>query len=366
MSVAVPVAGPRAGRAGALAAAFATIYLVWGSTYLAIRLAIETLPPFLMTGGRFLIAGAALYALARGRGAAPPTRAQWRGAAVAGSLLMVGGAGLLTWSEHVVPSGTAALVMATVILWVTLLDWLLCGGPRPTRSVAAGLVAGLAGVAVLVGPDAGAGPAVGLTAVLLAAVSWAGGTLYGRGARLPPSPLLSASLQMLTGGLALLAVGTAAGEWARLDLGAVSARSALAVAYLIVFDDVLAFAAYVWLVRATSASAAATYAFVNPVIAVLLGSAVLGEPLGPRTALATALILVAVALVLPRRRVSLRGGGGLRRRRGGSGVRPSRGRRCRRGGGGRGGGASAGGGCRIRRWARGCAGRGRWGRGARR
>lgn len=286
-----------------LVAAFATVYVVWGSTYLAIAVAVESLPPFITAGARFLVAGGVLYAFCGLRGAARPDLRAWRAAAVAGGLLMLGGNGLVTWAEQSVPSGVAALVIATVTMWVTLLDWLFCGGARPTRSTLLGIGGGLAGVALLVGPALdGAGSAAGVAALVVSAVAWAAGTLYTRRAPLPASPLLSAGMQMLAGGALLMVVGTGAGEWARFEPAAVTAEALAAVAFLVVFGSLVAFSAYVWLVRTTSPTAVATYGFVNPLVAVLLGAVFLDEPVGPRVLGATALIVGAVALVLLGRR----------------------------------------------------------------
>ncbi len=308
MSLALPTApaAPVAPRTAWFVAAFAAIYLIWGSTYLGIAIALETLPPFLLAGVRFLAAGALLYGVARLRGAPAPPAAAWRAATLAGALLMLGGNGLVTWAEQTVSTGLAALLIATVSLWVVLFDWLLFRGPRPSGLVLTALALGLSGVAVLVAPGATPTSAswLGLLVLVVSAASWALGTLYARRAALPPSPLMSSALQMLAGGALLALLGSATGEWARLDLAAVSASSVLAVAYLTVFGSIVAFSAFVWLARNASAAAVATYAFVNPVVAVLLGWVVLGEALAPRTALAAALIVAAVVLVVASRRAA--------------------------------------------------------------
>jgi drug/metabolite transporter (DMT)-like permease len=275
--------------------------VVWGSTYLAIAVAIETIPPFLMAGTRFLVAGGLLLAVARWRGEASPTRREWAAGAVGGLLLMVGGNGAVTWAEKTVPSGTAALMVATCPVWITLIDWRFFRGPRPTLPVLAGLAVGLAGVAVLV--DASVPAAFwGMVALTVSPLSWAFGTLYGRTGPMPRSPLLSSAVQMLTGGVLLGLLGSAAGEWTGFDVAAVSARSLAALLVLALVGSVVTFSAYIWLVRHASPTAVSTYSFVNPVVAVLLGWAVLDEPVGPRTGVATALIVLAVALVLLGRR----------------------------------------------------------------
>lgn len=286
-------------------AAFAAIYLIWGSTYLGIRFAIETLPPLLMAATRFIIAGTALYGWLRLRGAPRPTRANWGAAAVVGGLLLLGGNGIVTWAEQRVPSGLAALLIATVPLWMVLLNWLRPGGTRPSGQVIFGLVCGLVGMALLIGPadlaGNGALDPVGALALVLAALSWSVGSLYSRRAPLAKSPLLATGMEMLMGGLLLLAAGSLTGEWARLDLGSVSLLSVLALGYLIVFGSLIAFSAYVWLLRVTTPARAATYAYVNPVVAVFLGWALAGEPLNARILLAAAIIIAAVVIITSER-----------------------------------------------------------------
>jgi len=292
-----------------LLAAFAAVYLIWGSTYLAIRFAIDTLPPFLMAGVRFLVAGTVLYLWARLRGAPRPRLLEWRSAAVIGGLLLLGGNGGVVWAERTVPSGVVALLVASEPLWIVLLDWLPPRPARPGARVLAGLGIGFAGVVLLIAPwqtSASAIDPVGSVVVVLAAASWAAGSLYSRRAPLPRSPLLTTGMQMLAGGALLTATGLGAGEAARFDPAAVSLASVASLAYLVVFGSLVAFTAYVWLVRHAPAPKVATYAYVNPVIAVVLGWALAGEPLGARTLLAAAVILGAVALLSAVRR----GGGG--------------------------------------------------------
>jgi drug/metabolite transporter (DMT)-like permease len=282
-------------------AAFAAIYLIWGSTYLAIRFAIETLPPFFMAGARFITAGALLYTWAWLRGAPRPTRLHWREAAVVGGLMLLGGNGGVTWAEQRIPSGLAALLVATVPLWVVLLDGIRPGGTRPSGRVAAGLGLGLAGVALLIGPgNLSGGQSVdlfGTTVVLFAALAWAAGSLYSRQAHLPAAPLQGVALEMLAGGAWLLLAGGVTGEGARLDLDGASLRSLLALGYLIVFGSIVAFSAYLWLLRVSTPTRASTYAFVNPVIAVFLGWALADESLTAQTLLAAAVIVAAVAII---------------------------------------------------------------------
>ena len=284
-----------------MAAAFAAVYLVWGSTYLAILFAIETLPPFLMAGARFLVSGAALYAWARARGAPRPTRANWRATAVVGAFLLVGGNGGVTWAEQRVPSGLAALLVATVPLWMVLLDWWRGGGGRPTGRTWAGIAVGFLGLGILVGPaellGGGAADPLGAGVLVLASVLWAVGSVYSGRAALPDSPLQATGMEMLAGGAMLAVLGSAAGEWGRLDPGAVSPRSLLALAYLIVFGAGVGFTAYIWLLRHVEVAKVSTYAYVNPVVAVFLGWLLAGEQVTARTLAAAAVIVVAVAFI---------------------------------------------------------------------
>jgi drug/metabolite transporter (DMT)-like permease len=293
-----------------VATAFAAVYIIWGSTYLAIRFAVETLPPLLMAGTRFVVAGAALIAWQRLRGAPWPRAVHWREAAVVGGLMLLGGNGGVCWAEQTVPSGPTALIVGTIPLWMALLDWLWLRGAPPGAGIVLGLALGIAGVALLVGPSGLAGravPPLGASVVVFASVAWAAGSLYSRRAKLPNPPFLAIGMEMLAGGALLLAAATIAGEWTRLDLARVSTRSSLALAYLIVFGSFLGFSAYIWLLRATTAARASTYAFVNPVVAVFLGWALAGEPLTPRTLVAAAVTVTGVVLII---RAQTRGSSG--------------------------------------------------------
>ena len=279
-------------------AAFAAVYLVWGSTYLGIRFAVETLPPFTMAGVRFVVAGGALWAWSRARGAAPLTRPQWTTAAVAGGLMLLGGNGGVSWAEQVIPSGVAALIVAATPMWMVLLDWARPGGVRPSGAVWLGLAVGVAGIAVLVGPERLGGEpvdAVGAAAIAFASFCWALGSIYQRGAPSSSSTLLNVGGQMLAGGAMLLVFGQLVGE--SVDVAAVSARSLWALGYLIVFGALVGYSAYVWLLDVTTPARASTYAYVNPVVAVVLGWALAGEPLGPRVLAASVLVVAAVALI---------------------------------------------------------------------
>ena len=285
-----------------LGLAFLAVYVVWGSTYLAIRFAIETLPPFLMAGVRFLLAGAILYGWAWRGGAARPDAGHWKVAAVLAVLLLVGGNGGVVWAEQRISSGLAALLIATEPFWIVMLDWLRPGGSRPRPGVVVGLLFGFVGVALLIGPvDLGGGDRVdplGATVVILASVSWAVGSLWtARGARFPSSPTLATGMQMLIGGGLFLVIGTTVGEWSRVSLASMSLKSVLALLYLVFFGAIVAYTAYVYLLQHTTPSKASTYAYVNPVIAVLLGWALAGEELSGRIALAALAIVGAVVMI---------------------------------------------------------------------
>lgn len=279
-------------------AAFAALYIIWGSTYLAILFAIETIPPFLMAGTRFLIAGSVLYAFLRVRGEPRPSREAWIAATIIGALLLLAGNGAVTWAEQRVASGVAALLVATVPLWMVLIDALRPNGSRPSAVVVFGLLAGFGGIALLVGPggDGGVDP-VGAAALVLGSLCWAAGSIYSRSAPRPRAPLMGTGIQMLAGGALLVLFGTIRGEWARFDPAGVSATSLLALAYLVVFGSLVGYTAYIWLLGVSTPAKVSTYAYVNPVVAVLLGWAVAGEPLTLRTIVASAVILGAVALI---------------------------------------------------------------------
>lgn len=290
-------------RAWGIVAAFLAVYVIWGSTYLAIRYAVETMPPFLMASARWLVAGAALYAWRRAAGDARPTARHWLSASVIGVALVLGGNGLVSWAEQWVPSGLAALIIAIVPLWITLLVWRRTK-VAPTARAASGILLGLLGVAVLFGPAIAEGLGgstallFGTIAILVATMSWALGSVYSRTAQTHPSILLAAAMQMLAGGAALGLVGLGMGEGARVDLGAVDLRAWLSFAFLVVFGSIVAYSAYVWLLRVVRAELVATYAFVNPIVAVLLGTLFAAEPFTTGTLVASALIVVGVALVV--------------------------------------------------------------------
>jgi len=284
-----------------IAFAFAAIYLVWGSTYLAIRYAIETIPPFLMAGTRFLLAGGALYLWSRLTGAERPSRAAWVATAVTGVLMLAIGNGAVTWSEQRIPSGLVALLVASVALWMVLLEFLRKNGTRPTRLSITGLLLGFGGVAVLIGPAAfTAARDVDVLAALVlmgASLSWAAGSIYSRVLPRPSSAAVGSGMQMLAGGIVLLIVGVSSGELGRLDVGGVTTRSLFALGYLTVFGSLVGFTAYAWLLRVCAPAAVATYAYVNPMVAMFLGWLIAGEEFGPRMIVAAVIILSGVALI---------------------------------------------------------------------
>jgi drug/metabolite transporter (DMT)-like permease len=296
----VAARAPTASRLQVIAG-FAVIYLVWGSTYLAIAYVVRSLPPVLTTGARFATAGCLLCAWALARGAPLPTRAQWRAAAIAGALLLVGGTATVSWAEQWVPSGLTSLLVATVPLWVVLIESVGPGGQRPHGQVAAGVALGLAGLVVLTVPSSAAGisprtlgPALVLT---LAAIAWAAGSIYSRYASLPESATLAMGTQMLVGGLLCIPAGLLLGEHATIDVARVSAASWISLAYLTFVGCLVAFTTYLWLLRVSTPSRVSTHAYVNPVVAVALGWLVAREPVTGRTLVAAALIIGAVILI---------------------------------------------------------------------
>jgi drug/metabolite transporter (DMT)-like permease len=287
--------------------ALATIYVVWGSTYLAIRVMVETMPPLLAAGARFATAGTIFWTVLRltsGAERVRVTRRQLGGAALMGLLLPFGGNGLVTVAEQAVPSGLAALLVGSVPLWVVVMRSL--HGERVPRATLAGVAVGFAGVALLVLPGDRPGNAAlwGVLVVLAASISWAAGSFYSRRLPLPEDAFASTAFQMLLGGAAMIAVGLMVGEAGEVRLSAFSGDSVLAFAYLIVAGSLLAFTAYVWLLRNAPISTVATYAYVNPVIAVTLGVLVAGERFTPVQLMGGGIVLVAVVLVVAAERPS--------------------------------------------------------------
>jgi drug/metabolite transporter (DMT)-like permease len=280
--------------------AFASVYIIWGSTYLAIKFAIETIPPFLMAGVRFLVSGLILYGWARMKGAPRPTRIHWKSAAIVGVLLLLGGNGGVVWAEQRVASGVAALIVAIVPVWIALMEWKRPGGKKPGWQVSAGLVAGTLGLLLLASPGAALGEQVdllGAAVLVIATLSWATGSIKAKHSQLPESPLLSTGMEMLGGGAALVLLGVATGELGLVNFGAMSTKSLLSLLYLTTFGSLVGFTAYIWLLRVGSPTRAATYAYVNPVVAVFLGWLLANESITPRTILATLVIVGGVVLI---------------------------------------------------------------------
>jgi drug/metabolite transporter (DMT)-like permease len=289
--------------AAAVWAALLSVWVFWGGTYLAIRVVVRTMPPFLTASVRFLVAGAILYAIAVRRGDREgdrPTRAQWVAATIIGGSLLLGGNGLVMFAEQSVPSGIAALIIASVPLWFAVLDRMVFG-KRLSWPAVLGLAIGFGGLAMLLNPTGGRLDPAGVAALVVASISWAGGSLYARHATLPRRPLVGTGMEMLAGGVLLALVAAVRGEFGQLDLATVSIQSVFGLAYLIVFGSLVAFAAYVWLLRVTRTTLVSTYAYVNPVVAVFLGWAILDERITVGTLVAGAIIVVAVALIVSAR-----------------------------------------------------------------
>jgi drug/metabolite transporter (DMT)-like permease len=285
-----------------LVAAFAAVYVIWGSTYFAIAVGIESFPTLMLPAARHLVAGLVLYPILRWKTGIRPTPGQWRTAIITGLLLLLVGNGGVCLAERTVPSGVAALLVALVSFWMVLVDWLRPGGLRPLPRVVASLVLGFGGLVLLVGPAHLGGSErvnpIGAGILFVASFAWAWGSIYSKHNDLPNSPLLGVAMQSLAGGAALWIVSLLAGEGRQLHLSAITMRSWLALAYLLVFGTGIGFTAYVYILKKSTAARVGTYAFVNPVVALFLGWLGAGETITLRTALAAAVILTAVLLVI--------------------------------------------------------------------
>jgi len=285
----------------ALIFAFTAIYLIWGSTYLGIRVAIETMPPFLMAAVRFLIAGTVLFVFLKLRGAAWPTARQWRVNAIIGTFLLLGGNGAVVWAEQYVPSGLTALLIGVSPLFIVLTEWAWPGGTRPRAVTIAALLLGFVGVTWLAAPwetPAHGGLHLGgVAAILLGCVSWSLGLIYSRHAKHGADSFVASALQMLGGGGALLLVAISHGDFAALQLSTITPRAWAAFCYLIVMGSLVGFSTFVWLMKHSTPARVSTYAYVNPVVAVFLGWLFLDEPIGPRTLVASAITITAVAII---------------------------------------------------------------------
>jgi drug/metabolite transporter (DMT)-like permease len=289
-----------------IALAFGMVYLFWGSTFLAVHFAVQTIPALLMAGSRQLLAGLILYPVARLRGEEEPTARQWITGALVGVLLVVGGNGSIAWAEYKeTPTNVTAVLVGTVPLWMAIMDWLRPGGPRPTARVLTGLAIGLAGVGLLVSPhipflqnsSSAVSPACAVI-LLVGSFSWAAGSILSRHLKLPRSPLLGTAIFTMTGGTTLILFGLAGGESRGFSLHQVSAHSVLATLYLAIFGSIVGFSAYTYLLHTVSPARVATYAYINPLVAVLLGWAFVGESLTLRMMVAAAVIVASVVLVI--------------------------------------------------------------------
>lgn len=288
------------GSRGRVIAAFIAIYLIWGSTYLGIKIAIETIPPFMLSAVRFGLAGLIMLVVARVQGAARVTLPQFRTAAIVGSLLMLANS-LVGVAEKRIPSGVAALLIATTPFFMVLLEWSRPHGRRPTVWVALGLLIGLGGVATLVGPasfgDGGRIDLIGAATVVLGAFAWSSGSIYSRHAPRPESAVMMTSIQMLVGGAFVGILGVALGELSTFRVADISARSAWAWLYLLIFGSLIGFTAFVYLLRVSTPAKVATYAYVNPVVAVILGWLFAGESINSRMLIAAGIIVAGVAII---------------------------------------------------------------------
>ena len=281
---------------------FAAVYLLWGGTFFAMKLGVESFPPLILAGMRHFTVGLTLYPILRWRTGVRPTTAQWKTAAISGALLLCVGNGGVCWAEQTVPSGVAALLVATVTLWMVIVDWLRPTGHKPSGRILFGIVLGFAGMVVLVGPArlglSGRVDPVGAGVLIVASLAWACGSLYSKHGELPSSPLLGVAMQGLCGGGALWIVALLNGELAKFHPAAAPVRAWLAVLYLFVFGSCIGFSAYLYILKKSTAARVGTYAFVNPIVALVIGWLLGGEVLSQRTLVAAAVILTAVVLVI--------------------------------------------------------------------
>jgi drug/metabolite transporter (DMT)-like permease len=295
--------------------AFAALYVIWGSTYLGIRFSIQTIPPFLMAGARFVLAGMIMYAIAWSQGSllrrsgcegriVESNWRNWRTSLIIGACLLLGGNGGVTISEKYIDSGLAALIVAIVPIYIVLLGWLTGMAPRPTPIMWMGLAGGFVGVGILFGPGlhvqstGGRNPAIGISILLVTSFIWSAGSLYSRVAKHAASPFLTAAQQMICGGILLLIAGVITGELPRFHPGSISLLSTGSFIYLVLVGAVIGYTAYIWLLRHCDPAKVATYAYVNPIVAVLLGTLFAGEAVSARMLIAAALIIGSVALII--------------------------------------------------------------------
>ena len=283
-----------------MAIAFLAVYTIWGSTYLAIRFVVDTIPPFFMAGTRFIIAGLTLFAFTQLRGAQGPTRIQWRDAFVVGGFLLLGGNGAVAWAEQWIPSGLTSLLLATMPLWLVLVNSIY-HRKKPGLGMSFGILLGFAGVALLVGSmDNFSDNSMiipGTITLIFAALSWASGSLYSRSTKTSTSQLQPAALQMIAGGLLLFVTSLITGEYTNVTLNQISLLSFLSWLYLIIFGSLVAFSSYIWLLKQTSPSLVSTHAYINPIVAMILGSILADEVLTTGNILAAIIIIISVVII---------------------------------------------------------------------
>lgn len=292
--------------------ALLALYIVWGSTYLAILFAVDTIPPFLQAGLRFLISGLILVIWRRAAGDEMPSLKQWKSIAIVGTLLLLGGNGLVSFAEQRIASGVAALIIGTVPLWLVLIEALRPGGVRPSWRAIIGLIVGFGGIYLLIGPSELTGEfqfdVLGTLVLLTAALLWSIGSIYSRSAELPKSALMTTGAEMLAGSIPIFIVSILFGEWSSFSFAQVSVQSWLALLYLITFGSMVGFVAYIWLLQNAPVSLVATYAYVNPLVAVLLGSWFAQESLTARTLVAAGIIIGSVVFINSARQVKVKRG----------------------------------------------------------
>ena len=292
--------------------ALLALYIVWGSTYLAILFAVDTIPPFLQAGLRFLISGLILVIWRRSAGDEMPSLKQWRSLAIIGTLLLLGGNGLVSFAEQRIASGVAALIIGTVPLWLVLIEALRPGGVRPSWRAIIGLIVGFGGIYLLIGPSELTGKfqfdILGTLVLLTAALLWSIGSIYSRSAELTKSALMTTGAEMLAGSIPIFIVSILFGEWKSFSFAQVSVQSWLALLYLITFGSMIGFVAYIWLLQNAPVSLVATYAYVNPLVAVLLGSWLAQEALTGRTLVAAGIIIGSVVFINSARQVKIKTG----------------------------------------------------------
>ncbi len=288
-----------------LIAAFASVYIIWGSTYLAIKFAIVSFPPFLMAGFRFLISSLIIFAIARFFSKEKIKLSFWKDSFIIGGALLLGGNGGVVWAEQYVPSGLTALIVATVPIWMVLFDWMHPHGNKPTLKIVIGLVLGFVGLLIMISPTSifqgeHVNP-LGAVALLIATCSWAAGSVYSRRADLPKSKFLTVAMEMFAGGTLLVLAGTITGEWNSFHFANVTSSSVSAFFYLIAFGSVIGFTSYIWLLDAAGPARASTYAYVNPVIAVFLGWIIGGEEITSRVLFAALFIILGVVFIITKK-----------------------------------------------------------------